>query len=83
VPGWERVRALDEETALPTVRAVFGELRPLGETGPLPIDATGEIVFDLYCNAVLVIAASDADSAESTSRDVETVVLALLRELKS
>jgi AcrR family transcriptional regulator len=81
VLGWERVRALDEETALPILRGAFGELIRLGEIRPLPIDATSEMVFGLYCNAVLFIAASDA--ADSTSRDVETVVLALLRGLRA
>ncbi|KAB2339305.1 TetR/AcrR family transcriptional regulator [Actinomadura rudentiformis] len=82
VLGWSRVRALDEETALPLLRATLEEFVQAGVARPLPIDAATQLLFSLYCNAVLFIAADDSDVA-GASRDIETVIFALLRGLKA
>lgn len=83
VLGWDRVRALDEETAIPIIRAALEEFIHSGEARPLPVDAAAEMLFGLYCNAVLCIAAHDADAADGVSRDVEAVLFALLRGLRN
>lgn len=81
VLGWNRVRAIDEETALPLLRTALEEFTEAGAIRPLPIDTTAKILFSLYCDAVLFVAASDSHSVD-TSQEIETVILALLRGLK-
>ncbi|WP_433473692.1 TetR/AcrR family transcriptional regulator [Spirillospora sp. CA-142024] len=82
VLGWNRVRAIDEETSLPLLRTALEDLMRTGAALELSLDAATEILFSLYCNAVLFIAADDSDAA-ATSRDVETVIFALLRGLRT
>lgn len=81
VLGWSRVQAIDEETALPLLRTALEEFAETGAIRPLPVDATAKVLFGLYCNAVLFVAASESDAAD-TSRDMETVILTLLRGLE-
>lgn len=81
VLGWDRVRALDEEMALPFLRATIEESVRTGEIRPIPIDATAEILFSLYCNAILFIAGA-VDPA-SASYDVEIVIFSMLSGLKN
>jgi AcrR family transcriptional regulator len=80
VLGWDRVRALDEEVALPFLRATLEESVRTGQVHPTPIEATAELLFSLYCNAILFIAGEP--DATKASRDVETVLLLLLDGLK-
>jgi AcrR family transcriptional regulator len=80
VLGWDRVRALDEEAALPFLRATLEESVRTGQVRPTPIDATAELLFSLYCNAILFIAGVP-DAARAAS-DVETVILFMLAGLK-
>jgi AcrR family transcriptional regulator len=82
VLGWNRVRAIDEETALPLLRAALEEFMRTEAARPLPVDATAQILYSLYCNAVLLIAADDSNTADA-SRDIETVLLTLLQGLKN
>jgi AcrR family transcriptional regulator len=82
VLGWDRVRAIDEEAAFPALRGILEELVRTGQARPVPLTAAGELIFGLFCNAVLFIAAQDADTAGAASRDVEAVVSALLSGLR-
>lgn len=80
VLGWDRVRALDEEVALPFLRATLEESVRTGQVRPTPIEATAELLFSLYCNAILFIAG--VPDAARASSDVETVILSMLAGLK-
>lgn len=80
VLGRDRVRALDEEAALPFLRATLEEAVRTGQVRPTPIEATAELLFSLYCNAILFIAG--APDAARASSDVETVILFMLAGLK-
>lgn len=80
VLGWDRVRALDEEAALPFLRATLEESVRTGQVRPTPIEATAELLFSLYCNAILFIAG--VPDAARASSDVETVILFMLAGLK-
>jgi AcrR family transcriptional regulator len=80
VLGWDRVRALDEEAALPFLRATLEEAVRTGQVRPTPIEATAELLFSLYCNAILFLAG--APDAATASSDVETVILFMLTGLK-
>lgn len=82
VLGWNRVRELDEETALPYLRAFLEEFQRNGVVIPVPPRAAADLLFRLYCDAVLLIA-NDDSGAERAARDVEQVVLALLGGLKN
>jgi len=79
--GWDRVRAIDMETALPWVRATLEQFVRTGVMRPVPLDVATEMLFNLYCNAVLHIA--DAEDPVSASTDAETVIFAMLRGLKT
>lgn len=81
VLGWDRVRELDEVTALPLIRAGLEQFAADGEIRPLPAGTAAELVFRLYCNAVLIVAA--ADDPDQVARDAETVVLAMLGGLRT
>jgi AcrR family transcriptional regulator len=80
VLGWDRVRELDEATALPLIRAGLEQFIADGEIQQVRIDAAAEIIFSMYCNAVLLVAA--ADDPDRAAHDVEAIVLALLSGLK-
>jgi AcrR family transcriptional regulator len=80
VLGWDRVRALDEEAALPFLRSTLEEAVRTGQVRPTPIEATAELLFSLYCNAILFLAG--APDAATASSDVETVILFMLAGLK-
>lgn len=80
VLGWERVRAIDEETALPMVRASLGELMPT-DRSVFPIAIAAELLFGLYCNGVLHIASSD--DPKRASKEVETVIVTMLSGLQA
>lgn len=81
VLGWNRVRALDDQTALPGLRALLAKYTDSGALTPVPPEAAAKILFCLYCDAVLFIAAEDTD-ADATARDIETVLSTLLRGLR-
>lgn len=81
VLGWDRVRALDDQTALPGLRALLAKYTESGAIIPVPPEAAAKILFCLYCDAVLFIAAEDTD-ADAMARDIEVVVSALLRGLR-
>ncbi|SFP07944.1 DNA-binding transcriptional regulator, AcrR family [Amycolatopsis arida] len=80
VLGWDRVRELDEATALPVIRATLERFLADGEIRQVRVDAAAQLVFDLYCNAVLVITA--AEDPDRAAGDVETIVLSLLGGLR-
>jgi AcrR family transcriptional regulator len=79
--GWERVRALDEEAALPFLRATLEDFVTKGHARPVPIDATVQIFFSLFCNAILYT--TDAAEPVAASREAETVVFTALEGLKA
>jgi AcrR family transcriptional regulator len=80
VLGWDRVRELDEATALPVIRAALEQFIADGEIEPVSVEAAAQVIFHLYCNAVLIITASD--DPEGLSGDVETIVVAMLGGLR-
>ncbi|MFC9872969.1 TetR/AcrR family transcriptional regulator [Nocardia salmonicida] len=81
VLGWDRVRELDEEMSLPLIRATLTEAMRTGEAKAVPVAAAADILFSVYCNAVLVIAAGQDPGR--TADDVETVIVALLSGLRA
>lgn len=80
VLGWDRTRDIDESTALPLIRAALQEFIRIGEAPPIPVDITAELLFSLFCNAVLIVVASP--DPKSAGDDAERVILAMLRGLK-
>ncbi|WP_245008803.1 TetR/AcrR family transcriptional regulator [Mycolicibacterium farcinogenes] len=81
VLGWDRVHQMDEEMSLPLIRATLTEAIQNGEATSLPVDAAADLLFSLYCNAILIIAArSDPDQAAA---DVETVIFTLLAGIRA
>jgi AcrR family transcriptional regulator len=81
VLGWDRVRQLDEATALPFIRAALEQFIADGEIQRVRVEAAAEVIFNLYCNAVLIIAA--ADDPDGTASDVESIVLSMLDGLRT
>lgn len=81
VLGWDRIRAIDEEQSLPLIRATLTQAIETGDAKPLPVTAAAEVLFSVYCNAVLVIAADN--DPKRTADDVETVILTLLNGMRA
>jgi AcrR family transcriptional regulator len=81
VLGWDRVREVDEQMSLPLIRATLTEAIRTGEAKPVPVPAAADILFSVYCDAVLVIAAG-SDPGQ-TAQDVETVIFALLSGMRA
>jgi AcrR family transcriptional regulator len=82
VLGWERVREIDEAMALPLVRTMIEETIRSGDVDEaIPIDATASLLYSLYCNAVLHIAASN--QPDTTALEVERVIFAMLAGLRT
>jgi AcrR family transcriptional regulator len=81
VLGWDRVRAIDDEMALPIIRSMLKESVERGEATPVPIEATADLLFSLYCNAVLYIAA--APEPDRAARETEAAIFAMLDGLKT
>lgn len=81
VLGWDRVRELNEQQTLPFLRATLESLVDNGHVRPVPIQATVELFFSMFCNAVLFI--TDADDPDNASNEVETVIMCVLEGLKA
>ncbi|HEY7051734.1 MAG TPA: TetR/AcrR family transcriptional regulator [Mycobacterium sp.] len=79
--GWDRVREIDEELALPFIRGLLEEAIRDGEVADVPIEATADLLFSLYCNAVLFIAA--AENPDVAAGEVATVVFKMLEGMKN
>jgi hypothetical protein len=72
VLGWDRVRAIDEEMALPLIRASIEETIRSGDVDPpIPVDTAADLLFSLYCNAVLFIAS--APEPDQAAREAEVI----------
>ncbi|KAA0114400.1 TetR/AcrR family transcriptional regulator [Mycolicibacterium sp. P9-22] len=80
VLGWERVRALNEQQTLPFLRATLESFVANGHARPVPIEATVELFFSMFYNAVLFI--TDAKDPDTASTEVETVIMCALEGLK-
>lgn len=81
VLGWDRVRELNEQQSLPFLRATLESFVANGYARPVPIEATVEIFFSMFYNAVLYI--TDAADPTTASHEAETVILCALEGLKS
>lgn len=81
VLGFHRVHEIDEEMSLPLIRATLTSAIGTGEAVPVPVDTAADLLFSVYCNAVLIIAAQ-ADP-ERAAEDVETVLFALIAGLRA
>ncbi|WP_176126475.1 TetR/AcrR family transcriptional regulator [Mycobacterium sp. D16R24] len=81
VLGWDRVRQLDEKQSLPMIRATLTHAIETGESKPVPVTATADILFSVYCNAVLFVAASE--NPDQAARDAETVIATLLSGMRA
>jgi AcrR family transcriptional regulator len=81
VLGRDRVREIDEATALPLVRAGLAQFVADGEVRPLNVDVVAQLIITIYCESVLVIAA--AEEPERLAGDAEAAVLALLDGLRA
>lgn len=80
VLGWNRVRELNEQQTLPFLRATLEGFIANGYVRPVPIEATVELFFSMFYNAVLFI--TDADDPDTASDEVETVILCALEGLR-
>jgi len=78
--GWDRKQAVDEELALPLLRAVLGELIEAGEVVPVPVGVTAELLYALLSKTGPIIAAA-ADPAQAVS-EIEPVLFSLLSGLR-
>lgn len=74
--GWHRKQELDEELALPLLRAVLTELVEAGEVDPIPVAVTAELLYALLSKAGPIIAAA-GDPARVAS-EIEEVLSLLL-----
>lgn len=78
--GWDRKQAVDEELALPLLRAVLTELIDAGEVVAVPVGVTAELLYALLSKTGPIIAAAD-DPAEAVN-EIEPVLFALLNGLR-
>ncbi|MDT5359542.1 MAG: hypothetical protein QOC69_1304 [Mycobacterium sp.] len=81
VLGWDRVRELNEQQTLPFLRATLESFVANGYARPVPVEATVELFFSMFYNAVLYI--TDAADPDTASHDVETVLFCALEGLKA
>jgi AcrR family transcriptional regulator len=81
VLGWDRVRELNEQQTLPFLRATLESFVANGYARPVPVEATVELFFSMFYNAVLYI--TDAVDPDTACREVETVILCALEGLKT
>jgi AcrR family transcriptional regulator len=81
VLGWDRVRELNEEQTLPLLRATLENFIASGHARPVPVEATVEIFFSVFYNAVLYV--TDATDPAAASHEVETVIFCALEGLKA
>lgn len=81
VLGWDRVHEIDEEMSLPLIRATLTEAISTGEAIPVPVEAAADLLFSVYCNAILIIAARPEPN--HAAADIETVLFALLAGLRA
>jgi AcrR family transcriptional regulator len=81
VLGWDRVRELNEQQTLPFLRATLENFVANGYARPVPVEATVEIFFSMFYNAVLYV----TDSADPTKAcdEAETVISCALEGLKA
>ncbi len=80
VLGWDRVRALNEQQTLPLLRATLESFVANGYARPVPVEATVELFFSMFYNAVIFI--TDSDDPDTASDEAETVILCALEGLK-
>jgi AcrR family transcriptional regulator len=74
--GWDCKHALDEEMALPLLRAVLAELIKAGEVAPIPVGVAAELILALLSKTGPIIAAAE-DPAEAVT-EIEPVLYKLL-----
>lgn len=77
--GWDRKQTVDEEMALPLLRAVLSELIEAGEVAPVPVGVTAELLYALLSKTGPIIAAAE-DPAHAVS-EIEPVLFSLLNGL--
>lgn len=80
VLGWDRVRELNEQQTLPFLRETLESFVAQGYARTVPIEATVEIFFSMFYNAVLYI--TDAADPDTASNDAEIVIFCALEGLK-
>jgi AcrR family transcriptional regulator len=74
--GWSRKQEVDEQLALPLLRAVLTELIEAGELLPVPVGVTAELLFALLSQTGPIIAAAE-DPAQAVS-EIEPVLFKML-----
>lgn len=77
--GWHRKQELDEEVALPLLRAVLTELIEAGELAPVPVPVTAELLYALLSKTGPIVA--DAEDPARAVTEIETVLFMLLSGL--
>jgi AcrR family transcriptional regulator len=77
--GWDRKQAVDEELALPLLRAVLTELIDGGQMMPVPVSITAELLYALLSKTGPIIAASE-DPAQAVT-EIEPVLFRMLNGL--
>ncbi|NMM92304.1 hypothetical protein B2J88_50090 [Rhodococcus sp. SRB_17] len=80
VLGWNRVRELDEEMAIPLIRAMLDEAIQAGEAKPVPVSTASFILFSVYCNAVLFVTTDQ--EPERAAEEASTVLATLLSGMR-
>jgi AcrR family transcriptional regulator len=78
--GWNRKQEVDEELALPLLRAVLTELIEAGELVEVSVPVTAELLYALLSKAGPIIAA--ADDPAQTVTEIESALFALLGGLR-
>jgi AcrR family transcriptional regulator len=78
--GWNRKQELDEEVALPLLRAVLTELIEAGELVTVSVPVTAELVYALLSKTGPIIAA--AEDPAQTATEIESTLFTLLSGLR-
>jgi AcrR family transcriptional regulator len=79
--GQERARELDEELALPPIRALLEELHRVGELHEVNIRSAALLVFRMLSEAAMAIA--DAADPDEAARDLEPLCLYMFAGLRT
>lgn len=72
---------LNEHQTLPFLRTTIDSLIANGYARPVPIEATVEIYFSMFYNAVLYV--TDATDPDTSAGEAETVIVCALEGLKT
>ena len=81
VLGWNRVRELNEQQTLPFLRTTLDGLIANGHARAVPVNATVDIYFSMFYNAVLYI--TDAADPHAAADEAQAVIACALDGLQA